>query len=111
MDNEVKVDVELEAEDTLGVLLKRVRVELPRKGDLRKQAKLVIEKLTYLDDLRLIEVDGVSDAVLIRSAKPAPEGFTEVILRNGNSLVIERKGAALHISRATLDRLIKDLQF
>jgi len=111
MDNETKVEVELEAEDTLGVLLKRIRVEMPRKGDLRNQAKMVIEKLAYLDDLKLIEVDGVSDAVLIRSAKPSPEGFTEIILRNGNSLVIERKGAALHISRATLERLVKHLQF
>ena len=34
MDNEARIDVELEAEDTLGVLLKRIRVELPMKGDL-----------------------------------------------------------------------------
>ena len=111
MDNEAKVDVELEAEDTLGVLLKRIRVELPKKGDLRKQAKSIVENLTYLDALKVIEVDGVSDAALIRSAKPAPEGFTEVILRGGNSIVVERRGAPLHISKATLERLIKDLQF
>jgi hypothetical protein len=110
MDNVAKINVELEAEDSLGVLLKRIRVELPVRGDLRKQAKTIVERLTYLDTLKVIEVDGVSDAALIRSEKPAADGFTEVVLRGGTSIVVERRGAPLHISRQTLSRLTSDLE-
>jgi hypothetical protein len=111
MDKEARIDVELEAEDTLGVLLKRIRVELPGKGDLRKQAKSIVENLSYLDPLKMIEMDPVSEAALIRSVKPSPEGFTEIILRGGNSITLERKGKSLHISRPNLERLIEDLKF
>ena len=111
MDNEsVKIKVELEAEDTLGVLLKRVHVELPTtRVDLRKQATALVERLSYLDTLKVLEVDGISNAALIRSEKPTDEGFTEIIIRGGNSISLERRGAALHISRKILERLTTDL--
>ena len=108
LDN-VKIHVELDAEDTLGALLRRVRVETDRPGDLRKQAKAVVERLSYVDDLKLLEVDGVSHAALIRSAKPTDEGYTEVILRGGTSIVLERRGSPLHLSRKNLERLTTDL--
>ena len=109
--DEVKVTTDIEATDHLGLLLRRVRLESPRKGDLRKQAAAVIEKITYLGtELKVIEVDGVSNAVQIRSRKPAEDGFIEVVLRGGNNLTLERKGAALHVSKSDFEKLIRDLK-
>lgn len=110
----VKIRVELEAADRLGMLLKRVQMEGPAaKGPaesiLRKQAGAIVEKITYAGELKVIEVDGVSDAVQIRSKKPQEDGFIEVILRNGNRISFERKPAALHISKADFLRLVEDL--
>ncbi len=62
MDN-VKIDVELEAEDTLGVVLKRIKVEFPKPlTDLRKEAAGLVDRLSCLEALRLLEVDTVSHA-------------------------------------------------
>ena len=117
----IRVTTELEAEDTLAVLLKRVQFEgLAPRGALRpvleKQAHAIVEKVTYLDgELSLIEVDGVSNAVQIRSKKPtrpAPDAearFVEVLLRGGNSITVEARGAALHVSRDNYNRLVKDI--
>ena len=107
----IKVTAEIEAADQLGMLVKRLQVETPQAGDLRKQAKAVVEKIDYLGcELKLIEVDGVSNAVQIRSRKPAADGYIEVILRGGNYLSLERKGAPLHISKGDYDRLLRDLK-
>ena len=109
--DEIKVTTDIEATDQLRMLVRRIRMEAPSKGDLRKQAASVTEKITYLgSELKVIEVDGVSEAVQIRSRKPAEDGFIEVILRRGNYLSLERKGAPLHISKADFDKLIKDLK-
>ena len=110
MDN-AKVTTDIEASDQLGMLVRRIEIEFPVKGDLRKQAATIVETVTYLgSELKVIEVDGVADAVQIRSKKPAEDGFVEVILRRGNYLSLERKGAPLHISKADFDRLIRDLK-
>lgn len=107
----IKITAEIEATDQLGMLVKRVQVETPQVGDLRKQAKAVVEKIDYLGcELRVIEVDGISNAVQIRSRKPAADGYIEVILRGGNYVSLERKGAPLHISRGDYDRLLRDLK-
>src|SRR5437867_4122072 len=105
----ISVRTELEAEDSLAVLLKRIRLEgppprVPVRALLEKQARAIVEKVTYLDgELSLIEIDGVSNAVQIRSKKPITEGsgtrFGEIILRNGNLITVEARGAALHVSR------------
>ena len=109
--DEVKVTTDIEATDQLGMLVRRVRLEAPRKGDLKKQAAAVVEKITYLGtELKVIEVDGVSHAVQIRSKKPAEDGFIEVVLRGGDYLSLERKGAPLHISKGDFEKLIKDLK-
>src|SRR5262245_47065060 len=109
--DEINVTAEIEASDQLGLLLKRVRVEAPRRGDLRKRAAAIVAKIDYLGcELKLIEVDGVSNAVQIRSRKPAEDGFVEIILRGGNSLSLERRGAPLHISKGDYERLIRDLK-
>jgi len=108
--DEIKVTAEIEAADQLGMLVKRVQIETPKKGDLRKQAASIVEKIDYLGcELKVIEVDGVSNAVQIRSKKPLADGFIEIILRGGNFLSLERKGAPLHISKGDYERLIHDL--
>lgn len=109
--DEVKVTTDIEATDQLGMLVRRVQLESPRKGDLKKQAQAVVEKITYLGgELKVIEVDGVSNAVQIRSRKPSEDGYVEIILRDGNWLSLERKPAALHISKGDFERLIRDLK-
>ena len=110
----VKVRVELEAADSLGLLLKRVELESTAKpadvqSVLKKQAAAIVEGLAFLSELKVIEVDGVSNAVQIRSRKPAGDGYVEIILRGGNFLSLERKPAALHISRGDFERLTRDL--
>jgi len=109
--DELKITTDIEASDQLGMLVRRVQIESPVQGDLRKQAAGIVEKIDYLGcELKVIEVDGVSKAVQIRSKKPAPDGYIEVVLRRGDYLSFERKGAPLHISKGDLDRLIEDLK-
>jgi hypothetical protein len=108
---EVKVTTDIEATDQLGMLVKRVQMESLQPGDLRKQAATIVEKIDYLgSELRVIEIDGVSNAVQIRSKKTAADGFIEIILRRGDFLSLERKGAPLHISKGDFERLITDLK-
>ena len=109
--DEIKVTADIEATDQLGMLVRKVQLESPVPADLRRQAGTIIEKIDYLGcELKLIEVDGVSKAVQIRSKKPAADGFVEVILRGGTFVSLERKGAPLHISRKDFDRLVQDLK-
>src|SRR5207302_7432786 len=109
--DELKITTDIEATDQLGLLVRRIQVEAPVKGDLRKQAAAIVEKVTYLgSELKVIEVDGVSDAVQIRSKKPAEDGFVEVVLRNGYYVSLERKGSPLHISKGDFEKLIRDLK-
>src|SRR5436305_2092300 len=105
------IHIDLEAEDTLGVLLKSVRVEFKTKPAnaqtaLRKQATTIVAGLSYIEELKVIEVDGVSNAVQIRSVKPSEDGFIEIILRGGNQISFERRGTPLHISRKDFSRLL-----
>ena len=109
--DEAKVTAEIEATDQPGVLLKGLKLEALRPGDLRKQAAAIVEKIDYLGcELKVIEVDGVSNAVQIRSKKVDQDGFVEIILRGGNFLSLERKGAPLHISKGDFERLVRDLK-
>ncbi len=109
--DEIKVTADIEAQDQLGMLVNRIRIETLRSGDLRKQATAIVEKIDYLGcELKVIEVDGVSNAVQIRSKKATADGFIEIILRGGNSLSLERKGKPLHISKSDYERLVKDLK-
>ena len=106
----VKVTTDVEATDQLGMLVRRIQMESPRKGDLRSQAKEVVEKITYLGgELKVIEVDGVANAVQIRTSKPSEDGYVEIILRGGNFLSLERKPTALHISKDDFERLVREL--
>jgi len=109
--DDVKVTADIEAEDQLGMLVRGVKLEALRPGDLRRQATAIVEKIDYLgSELKVIEVDGVSNAVQIRSRKLLADGFIEIILRGGNFLSLERKGGPLHISKSDYERLIRDLK-
>ena len=109
--DEIKVTADIDATDQLGMLVRRVQVEAPHAGDLRTQAAAIVEKIDYLGcELKVIEVDGVSHAVQIRSRKPMADGFIEIILRDGKYLSLERKGAPLHISKGDYEKLISDLK-
>jgi hypothetical protein len=109
--DEVKVTTDIEATDQLGMLVRRIQLESPRKGDLRKQARTIVEKIHYLGgELKLIEVDAVSNAVQIRSSKPSEDGYVEIVLREGNWLSLERKPRSFHISKDNFERLIRDLK-
>src|SRR5438477_13144849 len=58
--DEIKVTADIEATDQLGMLVRRIQVETPVKGDLRKQTAAVIEQITYLgSELKVIEVERV----------------------------------------------------
>ena len=115
----IRVNMELEAEDTLAVRLKRLELEGPEpkaevRSVLEKQTRGILEQVQYLDgELGLIEVDGVSNAVQIRSKKPEaqPSGkrYAEVVLRGGNQITVEAHGAPLHVSKENYKRLIETL--
>jgi hypothetical protein len=109
---DVTIKADLEAEDTLAVRLKGLRVEgAPRTGPIRevleKQARTIVKDVNYLDgELALIEVDGGANAVQIRTKKPSEAGkFVEVILRGGNSISVEGRGGAVHVSRENYEKL------
>jgi len=112
---DVKVSVDLEAEDTLAVRLRSLqmegsRPEAPVRDALERQTRAILDRVTYLDgSLALIEVDGVSNAVLIRAAKPVEGRFVQVVLRNGNSIKVEGHGAPVHLSRENYEKLREEL--
>jgi len=109
--DETNVTAEIEAQDQLGMLVRRIEVRSLRPGDIRKQAASIVQKIDYLGcELKVIEVDGVSNAVQIRSKKPTADGFIEVVLRGGTFLSFERRGKALHIARSDYDKLVHDLK-
>ena len=110
----VQIHVDVEAADKLGLLLKRLQFETSRvpkdiPAALRKQSSAIVERLQFLEALKVLEIDGISHAVQIRSEKPSEECFIEVILRKGNSISFERRGKALHISKPHFERLLKEL--
>ena len=108
--DDLRITTDIEATDSLGMLVRKILLESPRRGDLKKQAQAVVEKITWLGgELKVIEVDGVSNAAQIRSRKPADDGYVEIILRGGNFLSLEKKPAAMHISKSDFDRLIRNL--
>jgi hypothetical protein len=108
----VKIAVELEAVDQLAMLLRRIALDSPsHRGSLQNQARAVVEKLTYLGgSLRIVEVDGVSNAAQIRSVNPEKDGYVEVVLRGGNHVSLERRPAgSVHLSKPNFARLVADL--
>jgi hypothetical protein len=109
----VKVTVEIEAGDTLAVLLKSMHVAGPGEpvsARLKEQARTIVEGIDYLGgEFALIEVDGIASAVQIRSRKPVDSRYVEVILRGGNVITVEGKGGPVHVSRSNLEALTKTL--
>ena len=113
MRNEVQVKVNLEAEDTLAVLLKSLEVkadwaETPIRQTLERQTRAILDKAFLLEGgLALLEVDGVSNAVLMRSPKPNDGRFVQVVLRNGNSIELDVHGGTVHMARENYEKLLK----
>jgi hypothetical protein len=116
MRDDLTVKVELEAEDTLAVRLKSLHMEGPgARGSVRetleRQTHGVLSVASCFDGgLALLEVDGVSSAVLIRTPKPTEGRFVEVVLRNGNSIQVEARGAATHLSRENYEKVLEKFE-
>ena len=112
MRNDVNVKVNLEAEDTLAVRLKSLEVKADwTEGSVRetleRQTRAILDKASLIEGgLALIEVDGVSNAVLLRSPKPSEGKFVQVVLRNGNSIELEAHGGSVHLARENYERLL-----
>jgi len=114
MRDDVKVDAVLEAEDTLAVRLKSLSVTGPRKDGaireiLQRQTRAILDGgAGYFEGgLALIEVDGTSNAALIRSSKPSDGRFVQIVLRNGDSIQLETVGGAAHLSRENYEKLLE----
>jgi hypothetical protein len=112
MRNDVNVKVNLEAEDTLAVRLNSLEVnadwtEGSVRDTLERQTQAILAQATLIEGgLALIEVDGVSNAVLLRSPKPSEGKFVQVVLRNGNSIELEAHGAPIHLARENYEKLV-----
>jgi hypothetical protein len=112
MRNDVNVKVNLEAEDTLAVRLKSLEVKADwTEGSVRetleRQTVAILEKAALIEGgLALIEVDGVSNAVLLRSPKPNEGKFVQMVLRNGNSIELEVHGGSVHLAREKYEELV-----
>jgi hypothetical protein len=111
MRDDVVVTVDLEAEDTLAVRLKGLKVTsskeaAPGRETMERQTRAILDRAALFEGgLALIEVDGVSNAVLLRSPKPSEGRFVQVVLRNGNSIAVEAHGAPVHLSRENYEQL------
>ena len=111
MRDDLTITVELEAEDTLAVRLtsltvKGPKVVTPARETLERQAKAILAIGTSFEGgLALLEVDGVSNAVLMRSPKPTEGRFVQIVLRDGNSIRLEAHGGAIHLSRENYEKV------
>jgi hypothetical protein len=116
MRDDLKVEAILEAEDTLAVRLKSLRLSGPRpdgatRDVLQRQTRAILAEADRFEGgLSLIEVDGVSNAVLMRSSKPPDGRYVQVVLRNGDSIELETVGGAAHLSRENYEKLLGVLQ-
>ena len=111
MRDDLTITVELEAEDTLAVKLTSLTVKgptvaAPARETLERQAKAILAIGTCFEGgLALLEVDGVSNAVLMRSPKPTDGRFIQVVLRDGDSARLEAHGGAAHLSRENYEKV------
>lgn len=112
MRNDVNVKVNLEAEDTLAVRLKSLELKADwTEGSVRetleRQTRAILDKADLIEGgLALIEVDGPSNAVLLRSPKPNEGKFVQMVLRNGNSIELEVHGGSVHLARENYEKFV-----
>ena len=113
MRDDVNVKVDLEAEDTLAVRLRSLEAradwtEGSVRETLERQTRAILDKATLLEGgLALLEVDGVSNAVLLRTPKPNEKRYVQVVLRNGNSIELQAHGGSVHLARENYERLLE----
>jgi hypothetical protein len=116
MRDDVKITVDLEAEDTLAVKLKSLRLQgpktnVPERQVLERQTRGVLDVAGCFDGgLSLLEVDGVSNAVLLRTPKPSEGRFIQVVLRNGDSIQVDAHGGATHLSRENYEKVLEKFE-
>jgi hypothetical protein len=116
MRDDVKITVDLEAEDTLAVKLKSLqmqgpKVNVPARQVLERQTRGVLDVAGCFEGgLSLLEVDGVSNAVLLRTPKPTEGRFVEVVLKNGDSIHVEARGGAAHLSRENYEKVLEKFE-
>jgi len=113
MRDDVNIKVDLEAEDTLAVRLRSLEAradwtEGSVRQTLERQTRAILDKASLLEGgLVLLEVDGVSSAVLLRSPKPNEGKFVQVVLRNGNSVELVAHGGPVHLAREKYEELVE----
>lgn len=112
MRNDVDIKVDLEAEDSLAVRLNSMEVSGARPSGpvrdvLQRQVQAIQKEAKGFEggQLGVVEVDGVSNAALMRSQKPEGKRFVQVVLKNGDSIKVEAKGGATHLSRENYEKL------
>jgi hypothetical protein len=96
----------------------------PIKVLLQQQAAEIERRIFYLlEDFRLVELDEINGLAQVRSAAPHQKNdetlYYEMLLRQGNSLVItrfqkdhqseKRQSIPMHLTEETLERLVDDL--
>ena len=112
MRDDLKIEAVLEAEDTLAVRLKSLRVSGPRpegaiRDVLQRQTRAILDGGAWFEGgLSLIEVDAMGNAALIRSTKPSDSRYVQIVLRGGTSIELETFGGATHLSRENYEKLL-----
>jgi hypothetical protein len=120
--DDVEIVVDIEVSDRLGMLVQSISVYGSKSevtpSVLKKQAREVIDSLSYLDsNLRLIEWDRVSNILQIRGRPDKTEGrpvqFFEIIIDRQLSILLHRRSAneiiSFHLSNECFVRLIDEL--
>ena len=116
MHDDLTTKVELEAEDTLAVRLKSLHVTSTKdvtasRDLLSRQCEAVLASASLIEGgLAVLEVDGLSKAVLLRTPKPEEGRYVQVILRGGNSIELDTRGGALFMEREKYEKLTKTFE-
>jgi hypothetical protein len=111
--------------DKLGLLVNHIEIKAHKASplSLEKQFELLKNKITYLEELTLIEYDHTNAALLVRSL-PQRLGNTvnyyEIVLKGGNQLrfgryefdqaIGRRRVLPANLSRQTFERLLVDFE-
>ncbi|MCI0627015.1 MAG: hypothetical protein L0387_36100 [Acidobacteria bacterium] len=112
--------------DKLGLLVNHIEIKArnPSPLPLEKQCELLKNKITYLEEFKLIEYDRANAALLLRSRVPQRLGNTvsyyEIVLKGGNQLsfgryefdqaIGRRRVLPANLARQTFGRLLIDFE-
>ncbi len=112
--------------DKLGLLVNHIEIKAHRACPLplEQQFELLKNKITYLEEFKLIEYDRANAALLLRSRVPQRVGNTviyyEILLKGGNQLsfgcyefdhaIGRRRVLPANLARQTFGRLLVDFE-